>query len=231
MVGCKYTRAKLIVQPKNKTMKRINKFSILIALPLLVMIGCKKDTTDTVSRTVKVSYPEITLNGSEIVIVAVGASYTDAGAKLKDDITGAISDIQPSSANVNTATPGLYLVTYSASNSNGFETTATRLVAVTSVNNPIDRTGTYLRTATGVNCFITRIAPGVYKLQNPPGFAGSPNTIIYMVETAPNVYTAPSQPTDFGNMAVININFTATGVTWNIVNPGFGTGTRTFIKQ
>jgi len=216
-------------------MKLINRISIALLLPLLVFNSCKKETTDNVSRAVKVSYPEITLNGDDLVIVAVGANYTDAGAKLRDDITGAITDIQPTSGNVNTAQPGLYIVRFSASNSNGFETAATRLVAVTSVNNPIDRTGTYLRTATGINCFITKIANGVYKLQNPPGASVSPNAILYMVETATNVYVAPAQPAQFsntfGDMAVVNINFTATGVTWNILADGFGTGTRTFIKQ
>jgi hypothetical protein len=212
-------------------MKRIHTILLILLLPALAIVGCKKDSTADVSKTVIVSFPEITLNGNELVVLAVGETYTDAGAKLKDDITGNISDIQPVSDNVNTAQPGLYLVRYSAANANGFETTATRLVAVTSVANPINRAGTYLRTATGINCFITKIANGVYKLQNPAGFSGSPNTIVYMVETALNVYAAPAQPTDFGEMSVININFTATGVTWNIVNPGFGTGTRTFVKQ
>src|SRR5678810_603926 len=139
-------------------MKLINKISIAIFVPLLILTSCKKDTTDNVSKIVKVSFPEITLNGNALVVVAVGAAYTDAGAKLKDDISGAITDIQPTENNVNTAQPGLYVVTYSASNSNGFETSAKRLVAVTSVNNPINRAGTYLRTATGINCYITKIA-------------------------------------------------------------------------
>ena len=212
-------------------MKMINRFSIALLLPLLILGSCKKETTEDVSSIVKVSYPEITLNGNELVVVAVGASYTDAGAKLTDDITGAVSDIQPTASNVNTAQPGLYVVTFSAANSNGFETTATRLVAVTSVNNPIDRSGTYLRAATGINCYITKIANGVYKVQNPGGAGVGVNTFVYMVETALNTYVAPSQPTDAGVMSVININFTSTGVTWNVLNVLYGTGSRIFVKQ
>ena len=212
-------------------MKLIHKISIAILVTLLIFTSCKKDTSDNVSKIVEVSYPEITLNGNDLVVVAVGANYADVGAKLKDDITGAITDIQPTSSNVNTAQPGLYVVTFSASNSNGFETTATRLVAVTSVNNPIDRTGTYLRAATGINCYITKIANGVYKVQNPGGAGIGVNTFVYMVETATNVYVAPTQPTDFGDMSVININFTATGATWNVLNVSYGTGQRVFTKQ
>jgi hypothetical protein len=231
MVGCKYYRTKLIVHSKLKIMKLINKISTAFLLALFVLAGCKKDTTADVSKAVKVSFPAIALNGNAVVIVAVGAAYTDAGGKLTDDITGAVSDIQPTSSNVNTAIPGLYVVTYSATNANGFETSASRLVAVTSVNNPIDRSGTYLRTATGVNCYITKLASGVYKVTNPGGAGVGANTIVYMVETALNVYSAPSQPTNAGAFAVININFTPTGATWNVVNAGYGTGTRTFVKQ
>ena len=212
-------------------MKLINKISIAFILSALIFTGCKKETTADVSKTVAVSFPEITLNGNELVTVAVGATYTDAGAKLTDDITGAVTDIQPTSSNVNTAVPGLYLVNYSASNSNGFTTSATRSVAVTSVNNPIDRSGTYLRTATGINCFITKMAPGVYKVVNPGGAGVGVNTFVYMVETALNVYSAPPQPTDAGAFAIINIAFTATGATWNVVNAGYGTGQRVFVKQ
>lgn len=213
-------------------MKHYSKILLLILLPALLITGCKKETTENVSKTVKVSYPEITLNGNALVIVQTGSTYTDAGAKLKDDITGAISDIQPTSNPVNTAVPGLYVVTFSASNANGFETTASRLVAVTGVTGTTNRAGTYLRAATGLNCFITKLAEGVYELKNPGAAGVSVNTKVMMVETAPNVYVCPPQPTpDFGTMSVININFTATGVTWNVINPSFGTGTRVFIKQ
>lgn len=232
MVGCEYNRAKLIVNQKIKIMKRINYILLLPVMLLLLITGCKKDTTAGLSKVVKVSYPEITLNGNALVILTTGATYTDAGAKLKDDITGAITTIQPSDNPVNTAQPGLYVVTFSAKNANGFETTASRLVAVTGVSGTVNRAGTYLRTVTGLNCYITKLAEGVYELKNPGGAGVSTETKLIMVETAANVYVCPPQPTaDFGTMSVININFNATGVTWNVINPGFGTGTRTFIKQ
>jgi hypothetical protein len=206
------------------------KYILIAALPLLFIVSCKKDTTAHVSKVVKVSFPTITLNGQPIVTLAVGANYTDAGAKLTDDITGQITTIQPTSSNVNTAQPGLYVVTYSALNANGFEASESRVVAVTNVSGTPDRSGTYLRAATGINCFVTKIANGVYKVQNPGGAGIGVNTIVYFVETAPGVFVCPKQPTDAGLMAVININFTATGATWNVDNPSYGTGLRTFTK-
>lgn len=209
---------------------QLKKLTWLVVMAGALFAGCKKDT-ENVSKTVTVSYPEITLNGQSLVILATGAAYTDAGAKLKDDITGQVSDIQPTSSNVNTATPGLYSVTFTASNENGFETSATRLVAVTSVNNPVDYTGAYLRAATGEKAFVTRVAPGVYKVVNPGGATIGRETTVYFVETAANVFTAPYQPTDAGDMSVTDISFTPTGATWRVLNVLYGTGIRTFTKQ
>ena len=210
-------------------MKLKNKFLLLVILSTLITASCKKET-ENVSKEVKVSFPTITLNGGPVVKLAVGAAYTDAGAKLTDDISGAVSDIQPSSSNVNTAAPGLYVVNYSAANANGFEAAAGRVVAVTNVTGTADRSGTYVRNATGLSCIITKIADGLYKVQNPGGAGVGVNTIVYFVETAPNVFVCPSQPSVDGPFAVIEINFTATGATWKVQNAGYGTQLRTFVK-
>jgi Domain of unknown function (DUF5011) len=210
-------------------MKLRNKFLLVSLLAMVIMTSCEKET-ENVSKEVKVSFPTIALNGDPVVKLAVGAPYTDAGAKLTDDISGAVTDIQPTSSDVNTAVPGLYVVNYSAANANGFEAAAGRIVAVTNVTGTPDRSGTYLRTATGVNCIITKVSDGLYKVQNPGGAGVGTNTIVYFVETAPNVFVCPPQPTDAGPFAVIEINFTATGATWRVQNAGYGTGVRTFVK-
>lgn len=208
-----------------------NKYILPGLLFILLFSSCKK-TTDDVSTVVEVSFPTITLNGSEIVILGVGASYTEAGAKLTDDITGAVSDIEPESNNVNTAQPGLYQVNYSAANANGFEATATRLVAVTNVTGTPDRSGTYVRDVGGVpvNCYVTKLSDGVYKVQNPGGAPAGVDIVVYYVETAPNVFVCPPQPTVEGPFGVININFTPTGATWNVQNAGYGAQQRVFVK-
>jgi hypothetical protein len=84
---------------------------------------------------------------------------------------------------------------------------------------------------TGINCYIDKIADGVYKVTNPGGAGAGVNTIVYFVETEPNVYVCPEQPTDAGTMSVENIAFTATGSTWNVNNAGYGSQQRIFTKQ
>ena len=207
---------------------------IKIVTPIIAIFflaSCEKETTADVSRTVKVTYPTITIKGDQLVILPVGGTFSDAGATLLDDISGASTSIQATKGTVNTAVPGLYVLTYAASNANGFEASASRLIAVTSINNPIDRSGTYKRTATGVNAVITKVANGVYRVKNPGGAGVGENLVVYFVETALNTYVAPTQPTADGPTSVTNINFTATGATWNVVNSGYGTALRTFVKQ
>jgi len=213
-------------------MKMKDKFLLLMSLPLLLLGACEKET-DNVSKIVKVTFPGVALNGSDIIILKAGDNYTDAGAKLTDDISGAITDIQPTTSNVNTAAVGLYVVNFLAANANGFETSVSRTVVVgpTTATGTPDRSGNYLRAATGVTCFITKVAEGIYKVVNPGGAGVGVNTIVYFVETAPNVFVCPPQPfNEPGLFSVINIKFTDTGASWNVSAPGYGTALRTFAK-
>lgn len=210
---------------------RYIKTNILLLASLAVISSCKKETTAGISKEVKVSYPEVTLKGDPIVILPVGGTFTDAGATVKDDISGQVSDLTPTSNTVNVQEPGLYQVNYVASNANGFESSAARLVAVTSVTGTTDRSGTYLRSATGINAYVEQLAEGVYKITNPGGAGIGQNTVVYVVETEKGVYSCPPQPTDVGTMEVTEINFTDTGATWRVLNVEYGTGLRTFQKQ
>ena len=210
-------------------MKIINSVLLSGLVAALVFTGCKKETTKNVSKIYTV--PTITLKGSTLVILPVGGTFTDAGADYVGE-DGSTTTIQSSSNNVNTAAAGLYLVNYTKTSASGvYETEEQRLVAVTSVNNPVDYSGTYFRSAGPANMIVTKISNGVYKVTNPGGSPAGTGVDVYFVETAPGVFVAPSQPTSVGPFAVIEIAFTATGATWRVQNSGYGTGVRTFVKQ
>lgn len=199
---------------------------------LLLMGACKKETTKNVSKTLKV--PLIELNGDAYMSVDVGSTYTDQGAKYFTE-DGQEQSITASVNDVNTAVPGIYFVTYEQESESGiFHTVATRIVAVAYRGNTVDYSGTYLRAATGVNAYVTRLAPGLYKVQNPGGATGGhTGVIVYFVETAANTFAGPLQPNDLvGDIEIVDIVFTSTGASWRIINnPYYGTGTRTFVKQ
>lgn len=210
-------------------MKLIYRITLSSLLALVVLAGCKKETTKNVSKVFKV--PVIDLKGKDIVTLTVGTAYTDEGANYIGE-DGQSAAIQSSASNVNVNTPGLYFVTFQKTSASGiYETEAVRLVAVTSVNNPVDYSGTYLREATGVNCFVQKVAPGVYKVTNPGGAAAGADVVVYYVETALNTFICPQQPTTAGPFGVIEIAFTGTGSSWKVQNSGYGTGVRTFVKQ
>lgn len=212
-------------------MKWYNKLIPLLAVvSILIFSGCEKETTDNISQIVKVSYPEVTLNGDALMVIPVGA-FTDPGAKVKDDVTGQVTDIKATSGAVNPAQAGLYFLEYEASNANGFKSMVRRTVAVTSVNDPVDYSGTYLRPATGVNVYITKVGNGVYKVQNPGGAATGTDVVVYFVETEPNKFVAPAQPSTAGSFAVNDITFNLPNASWSVVNATYGTAPRTFIRQ
>ena len=202
----------------------------IIICAALLLGGCKKETTKNVSKTLKV--PVITLEGDEFISVPVGGTYTDAGAKYIGE-DGSETSLAASVNEVNTAAPGLYFIEYEKESASGiFNTTGHRVVAVTYQDNPIDYTGEYLRAATGISAFITKVAPGLYRVQNPGGAAGHEAVTVFFIETAANVFEGPEQPNELvGDIEILTIGFTDTGGSWKIVNPSYGTALRTFVKQ
>lgn len=201
---------------------------LLVSALISVGISCKKITTDNVSKLFKV--PVLTLKGAKVVSIAVGATYTDPGADyIAED--GTASVIAPSAIGVNAAVPGLYFVDFAKTSESGiYNSEGLRYVAVTSVNNPVDRSGEYLRGATGEIVTIAKVGNGVYLINNPGGAGAGHATNVYMVEIALNDYVVPPQPTDAGEFSLTGITFTATGAAWKVVNAGYGTQLRTFEK-
>lgn len=203
----------------------------------MLFAGCKKDP-DTVSSVVTVSYPTINLKGPAYVHIPVGGSYTEEGATLIDDITGASTDISPTSSEVDNTTPGIYAVTFEAGNSNGFKTTVTRTVLVLDWVPPVtidpgyDISGPYHRT-NGIPVNLIKMETGLYIADN---FAGS--SLVYPAYlTTPDSSTIDVPPqTSFGGFALDCLNETFDGnapITFSYVvdAAGFGTSVRTFIHD
>ncbi len=80
--------------------------------------------------------PVITLNGSATVSVSAGSSYTDAGATATDNVDASVT--VTTSGTVDTATPGVYTVTYNAIDAAGNAATpVTRAVTVSDTTAPV----------------------------------------------------------------------------------------------
>jgi hypothetical protein len=214
--------------------------SILMVSSVLVFSSCDKDeinNTDTkVGRSDVTVYPILTLKGQTYMTVPVGGTWTDPGVDAKE---GTATIQYTTTGTVNKDVAGVYRLVYAAKNKDGFAASTTRWVAVYSTDATAtanDFSGTYLRAATGVTSTWTKLAPGVYKVDNPGGAAtGAGLSIIVFNPTGLTVH-APGQTTNDGNVSstqdeVYTLTPAPAQYTWRFNNPGYGTGARIFVKQ
>ncbi len=103
---------------------------LYLAMSVLVAIfatSCEKVTTEGMTRITY--YPTITVLGDAETVVNVGETYTDAGCQVilnGEDVTDQVKIL----SNVDTNEMGIYTVAYSATNEDGFSTSASRTVYV-----------------------------------------------------------------------------------------------------
>lgn len=220
----------------------MKKYFVYIGLVLVSMItfSCNKQSftyPDGYVGSSKITYyPSIALNGSTYIAVAKGSTFTDpgavatAGGKTLPVVVG---------GTVNTAVVGVYLVTYTATNSDGFPAAGTRYVAVYSTDATAtsnDFSGSYLRAATGASAVWTKVAPGVYLISNPGGAVGV-NLTVFCFNPTGYTITIPSQiaggsaTSSSTESTTPGATGTLSGYSMKIINPGYGTSVRTFVKQ
>ncbi len=85
--------------------------------------------------------PVITIIGDKNFIIDQGATYVDAGATATDDVDTVVNVV--TTGDVDTATPGVYVITYTATDSSGNTATATRNVTVKELVTGASYTGTW----------------------------------------------------------------------------------------
>ncbi len=90
----------------------------LVAALSLALTGCGSDSESVPAPTVDTQAPVIALNGDASVTVVFGATYTDAGATVSDNIdTGLVATVAGDT--VNTSASGSYTLTYNVSDAAG----------------------------------------------------------------------------------------------------------------
>lgn len=208
---------------------------VFITMFILGINACKKIENQYPSKVVNVTYPGIELKGDEGISIHVGDTYVDPGATLTDDVTGAVSDITGDVSGVDATTEGLYFVTYTASNANGYETTITRPVAVTDVDDAFDISGEYFHATRGGTAYVTKIARGLFKTDNLNGGRTALGSI-YMMVKSDNTLDVPMQWSNDGGFMgdYLSDDLTLspdTTYSYAIDAAGFGTSLRTFEKQ
>ena len=214
------------------------RFVFLLSVFVLIISSCKKDDIINTPEMVGISkvtyYAVLTLTGDVIMAVPNGTPYAEPGVKAE----AAGTDVPvTTSGTVDANTDGVYTLTYSAVNSDGYSASTTRTVVVYTTAADAaanDLSGNYARTNNGSVATWTKIAPGVYTVFNPGGAPGTNLTVVAINPSGFNI-SIPEQlasdgsPTSSSNESYTNSN--PPMYTWKIVNPGYGTALRTFIKQ
>lgn len=179
------------IKLKLLTMKLYTKSLIMSFLAIGIM-GC--DLEDPIESTVT-QYAEFEVTGGPYLYVDLGSSFEDPGviATAGENVL----DVEISGT-VDTSTPGVYILEYSAVNEDGFPATTTRYVAVgdQEVAFGRDLSGTYF-TGTRTNT-VTQIQPGYYLNSDT-----LPNNSIsvFMVDLGNGDLIIPPQSSRFGTVA------------------------------
>jgi hypothetical protein len=162
-------------------MKNINRIIATVTSILLAftIVSCEKDDeTANVSRVT--TYAEFEISGDQFMSLVQGETFTDPGVTAFEGET----ELQvTSTGTVDTSTPGVYVITYSATNSDNFSGTTTRTIAVLpeAEQAGVNIAGTYVRS--GVSATVTKLAPGFYLMSN----AWGPNLIPSYILTTDGV--------------------------------------------
>jgi len=221
-------------------MKMKKYFKIVGSVFLLCLfISCsKKETVENTATTVGHSsiifFPSLAINGEQLVILQPGETFTEEGAT-------AILNGQPidytTTGTVDLTTPGIYVLNYEAKNEQGYSATDFRTVVV--MGNDVaahDYSGTYDRIVSGApngqTSTWTKIGTGVYTVVNPGGATGVTATA---VNYTGDKIAIPLQTTSAGPFSSTNGVYYPAAVPpyyeWKIVNAGYGTALRTFVKK
>ncbi|MBL3656869.1 immunoglobulin-like domain-containing protein [Fulvivirga sediminis] len=168
-----------------------NRFiNILILFAAVTLcISCDDDTDDVSFIT---TYPDFEIQGGTYLSIVSGNSYEDAGAIATE---GENQLEVTSSGSVDSDTPGLYTITYTATNSDGYDGSAQRVIAVTEEDvSSEDLSGPYLSGSRSVN--YEQRASGLYYGENL--WADSNGVSGYFLHTEGSTILVPQQDSPFG---------------------------------
>jgi Domain of unknown function (DUF5011) len=213
-------------------------FSSVVVILLIVSgaISCNKYDfnypPDMVGESTVVYYPIIVTNATNdtrVQYINKGDSYVDSGA------TATLNNIPSpytTDGKVDPSTPGVYVLTYTAANPQGFTATDFRTVVV--MDNDIaanDFSGTYTRSSNGSTSTWTLLSPGIYSLENPSGNVGYDGDFVILVNYSGTKFAIPYQKSDvYGLPSSANAAWSVVGSAYSYIFVSFGSNTRSFSK-
>jgi len=203
-------------------MKRI---SILFIAFFSLLISCNKDKINNTADKVGISkvtyYANIVLTGNNVISIVKGSTFTDPGVKA----TAAGKDIPvTTTGTVDNTKVGLYTLNYSATNADGFSSSASRIVVVipSAEVAGVDLSGSYAPIggpASIGNASISKVAPGVYYTTNVWGGGSAAVIPAYFISTDGISITIPLQGSAYGQLKTTAPGtYSSSGlITWSVI--------------
>jgi hypothetical protein len=136
------------------------------------------------------------MSGSEYMSVVKGSTFTDPGVKAFE---GSNEIPVTVTGSVNTNETGLYILTYSATNTDGFSATTTRTVVVIASNElpDVDLSGKYDYVGSSTyTSTVTKVAEGTYTTDN--AWSGATVIPLVFVSLDGATISIPDQSTAYG---------------------------------
>ena len=198
------------------------KYSFILITLITVLSSCKKDpiinTADQVGISKVTYYADITLTGGSVLSIIKGSSFTDPGVKA----TAGGEDIPvTTTGTVDASTVGLYTLTYSATNKDGYSSSASRtVIVIPSAEVPgTDLSGTYDAVPVGSTpgpANITKIGVGAYYTSNCWGNSGAVIPAYFICVDGSSIIV-PNQSSPYGALESTAPGTYAGGlITWSI---------------
>ena len=177
-------------------------------------------------------FPVITLKGDQWQEVALGTKFTDPGVEAKEGdavitakVTGTVDETKA----------GVYTLQYDAVNKDGYASTEYRYVGVIDpAVKGVDISGAYKRNAGEMGISnVTKVSGNLYRTDNIGGVAITNAGLgVYFYYYAKGKLGVPFQLTPGNSFEATNGTIVeGTQYSWVVINPGYGTAVRTFIKQ
>lgn len=165
-------------------MKKILFLALMLSMTAAGFTSCSDDEEFTDSRITY--YPVLEIQGDDFVQVPIGTAYNEQGCKATLNGEDYSSNVV-TSGTVDASKAGLYYITYTATNADGFSVSATRTVAVCDPTIATDMSGTYTLQAgshrdshkddgsvvttafSGYTVKVTKAAPGIFYVSDMMG--------------------------------------------------------------
>ena len=135
---------------------------------------------------------------------------------------------------IDNTTPGLYVVpVISEKNVNGYFSADAAYVAVTNIDTAVSLNGSWDRQGFTTFQTLTEVKNGLYQIVNIGGAAGA---VGYLCQKDSSSFSFPVQPTIYGDMyftqtSLRMISSRRDTMRYVVINAGFGTALRTFVKR